>query len=251
MDIFSQADRAASSIISPQAVPWLHGFFTVVTQFGNVYLWIVAGAVYLLVGKHKLIATAFLLALLFGGVATEDLKDIFHRPRPLGADYNTYLTDMSYSFPSQHSQTAFLLATLLAGYFGLRYGVITYPMAALIGISRIYLGVHYLTDVIVGAMLGIVMGEMVLLCWHMYGLIGRRGLLVQTTGLIGIRLPRFQVSDRLQSIAVILSMVGISISTAALIFGGYCISLIVVVFTYLAVIMLPVAMGQTFQTVPQ
>jgi len=241
MDILSQADQVTCSIISPQVIPGLHGFFVVITQLGNVYLWIMASAVYLLVGKHKLIAAAFLIALLFGGVATEDLKDIFHRSRPIGADYNTYLADMSYSFPSQHSQTAFFLATLLAGYFGFRrYGVIAYSLAGIVGISRIYLGVHYLTDVVAGAVLGIVMGEMVLLGWYIYGLIGRRWLLVQTAELAGIRLPSLQVSDRLQFIAVVVSMAGISISATALILGGYFISLITVIFAYLAIIMLPV-----------
>lgn len=57
------------------------------------------------------------------------------------------------SFPSGHSAYAFMMATLLSHRFP-RYRLIFYIVAGFIGWTRIYLGVHYPTDVIVGSLLG-------------------------------------------------------------------------------------------------
>ncbi|GCD09230.1 phosphatase PAP2 family protein [Clostridium tagluense] len=59
-----------------------------------------------------------------------------------------------YSFPSGHTTGAFSLAVIVALYFPI-FGFISIPLACCVGISRMYIGVHYPTDVIVGAFLGI------------------------------------------------------------------------------------------------
>ncbi|MBU3190890.1 phosphatase PAP2 family protein [Clostridium bowmanii] len=59
-----------------------------------------------------------------------------------------------YSFPSGHTTGAFSLAVIIALYFPI-FGFITIPLACCVGISRMYIGVHYPTDVMVGAFLGI------------------------------------------------------------------------------------------------
>ena len=60
-----------------------------------------------------------------------------------------------FSFPSGHAASAFLMMTLLANFFP----ILRIPMffwATTVGIARVYLGVHYPTDVLAGAILGIV-----------------------------------------------------------------------------------------------
>ena len=58
-----------------------------------------------------------------------------------------------YSFPSGHTAAAFSLAVIIALYFPI-FGFITIPLAFCVGISRMYIGVHYPTDVIVGMFIG-------------------------------------------------------------------------------------------------
>jgi membrane-associated phospholipid phosphatase len=102
--------------------------------------------------------TAALLAMTMLGVAALDvaLKHAFHRPRPV-AFFGP--TPSSYSFPSGHALGSFcfygMLAAILAGRASGRGSkfciwIATVLMVGMIGLSRIYLGVHYPSDVIAG-----------------------------------------------------------------------------------------------------
>ena len=102
------------------------------------------------------------MAVALGGALVTDfvMKLIFQRPRPK-LDYAAVLPD--YSFPSGHSMNgiAFYVSLGLIAWsvFGRRVGVVATALAALlalgIGVSRIYLGYHYLTDVVGGFLAGI------------------------------------------------------------------------------------------------
>jgi len=63
----------------------------------------------------------------------------------------------SWSFPSGHTSSSFAFATAVFAN-NKKWGIGAYVLAALIGFSRIYLGVHYCTDVLAGAVLGVVYG---------------------------------------------------------------------------------------------
>ncbi|MDO3378991.1 phosphatase PAP2 family protein [Geoalkalibacter halelectricus] len=88
------------------------------------------------------------------------LKNVIGRPRPfeIWADLPCQMPPPDrFSFPSGHTMTAFAacgaLAVLLPGSLALFL-----PVAILIGFSRIFLGLHYPTDVLVGALLGSTIG---------------------------------------------------------------------------------------------
>lgn len=93
--------------------------------------------------------------------AYNSLKHLVHRPRPFMQQ--TVILRVSpatasvmgnhSSFPSGHAANAFMVAVLLAERFR-RKRYCLYGMAALVAFSRIYLGVHYPSDVLMGCLLG-------------------------------------------------------------------------------------------------
>lgn len=90
-------------------------------------------------------------------VETYALKYIIKRPRPYVThpDLNALNTEGSASFPSGHTSGAFALATAMSLNYPKWYVVVpSFAWAGLTGYSRMYLGVHYPTDVLAGAALG-------------------------------------------------------------------------------------------------
>jgi undecaprenyl-diphosphatase len=87
------------------------------------------------------------------------LKDLIARPRPYMAMPDVRLlvpVDGFLAMPSGHATTAWMTAMVLAGFFKKR--VLWFSLAALISFSRVYVGVHYPSDVLAGALVGAVMG---------------------------------------------------------------------------------------------
>jgi undecaprenyl-diphosphatase len=100
------------------------------------------------------------LTVLAASVLASVVKDEFERSRPYYTDYDIEpLVDTpgSSSFPAAHALTAFAAATIISAYEPrLRWPA--FGLAVAVGFSRIYLGVHFWLDVLVGAGLGIVLG---------------------------------------------------------------------------------------------
>ncbi len=91
------------------------------------------------------------------GLLTTVLKYSFNRPRPFVTypDINKYTLAGSKSFPSGHTASAFAAATSLSLSFPKWYVIApAYAYACTIGYSRMYLGVHYPSDVFMGALVG-------------------------------------------------------------------------------------------------
>jgi undecaprenyl-diphosphatase len=79
-----------------------------------------------------------------------------------------------FSFPSGHTMVSFIAATILAMY-NRKWGYIAFPVAALMGFTRLYLYVHFPTDVLAGAVLGILAGVAVtLLMKKLFAFLERR-----------------------------------------------------------------------------
>lgn len=89
------------------------------------------------------------------------VKDLTSRPRPFEAHpqiHPLYVVHSS-SFPAGHAATAFAGATVL-GYVARSAAPLLLLVALLIGFSRVYVGVHYPTDVLAGAAIGIAVGAL-------------------------------------------------------------------------------------------
>jgi undecaprenyl-diphosphatase len=110
-----------------------------------------------------LIAGVAILCLIIGDFFIfNPLKQWIARPRPAAtlSFVHTALASGAtggFSFPSSHTANAFLLATVL-GYFFKQARVAAFIAAGFIGLSRIYVGVHYPSDVMGSALLGWVIG---------------------------------------------------------------------------------------------
>ena len=145
---FALADRCRAAL--PALTPVVYG----ITFFGSLMFFVPASLIapYWMrrrgYGRHAL---ALLLAMGGGWALNELLKAYFQRPRPTSA----LLYQYGLSFPSGHAMmsTAFYgcLAWLLAREYG-RWGWATVLLAwaGLVGLTRVYLHVHYLTDVLAG-----------------------------------------------------------------------------------------------------
>lgn len=88
-------------------------------------------------------------------IVAKALKVSVNRKRPKGTCSN-----FNSSFPSGHATGSFAIATILANRYS-RYRVLSYAVASIVGLSRIYLGRHYPSDVFAGALLGYVGSRLV------------------------------------------------------------------------------------------
>jgi undecaprenyl-diphosphatase len=153
------------------ATPFLHGIaspaldtvMNTLTDLGSILFIppIFVIAVVWLLAKRRYGAALFLGVASGGSLFLQGtMKIFFARPRPQ-LDYARVLPD--YSFPSGHTMNAVVFYTALAlilwSIFGRRVGLVALVVAAAIalgvGVSRIYLGYHYLTDVVGGLLAGI------------------------------------------------------------------------------------------------
>ncbi|MDQ3992939.1 MAG: phosphatase PAP2 family protein [Actinomycetota bacterium] len=100
------------------------------------------------------------VSVLAGGLLTHLMKGSIDRARPEEASASldaAVATPGSPSFPSGHTSTAFAAAAVVASLHPrLRWPVLA--LAACVGLSRIYLGVHFALDVVAGAALGLSVG---------------------------------------------------------------------------------------------
>lgn len=153
-------------------------FFFIITQLGSPLALAIGASLTFILGKDKLrvFAAVLVIGLLFGVLVVDDIKDITERPRPAGSE-KELITQGSYSFPSGHALCIFLAAAVLGAFYGWKYRVIGYLLAFVVGLSRLYLGVHYPSDVLSGAVLGTLMGEILVFAAYRYGLCDNMGLL--------------------------------------------------------------------------
>lgn len=95
------------------------------------------------------------------------VKSLFRRTRPPYEDRHhrhQLRRPRSSSFPSGHATSGFMAATLLADRSG-RWRPVWYGLAVIVAASRVHVGIHHASDVIVGALVGTALGRIVLRIW--------------------------------------------------------------------------------------
>lgn len=133
-----------------------------VSLFGSASVLIGITVILWLMCKDKKISKYIILNLILVFVLNRLIKIIVRRPRP---EVIALITENGYSFPSAHSMVSFAFYGFII-YLMLKeskskkqkiiYGVFLSILILLIGISRIYLGVHYATDVIGGFLIALI-----------------------------------------------------------------------------------------------
>ncbi|MGN1295261.1 MAG: phosphatase PAP2 family protein [Bacilli bacterium] len=168
-------DKALSTWISQHlniVLSYISLIFTWLSEFGIV---VIAFCLFMSAYhgiKNKKLCLTFSFGLLFFGICwllldgagflPFSIKFLVKRTRPYHEidgfvqmmDKIHYRHPSSYSFPSGHTFTAFFLATTIFIRWR-KWGYVTLPLALMVGFSRIYLGAHYLSDVLVGGLLGV------------------------------------------------------------------------------------------------
>jgi len=157
-------DDTVRDFMAEHQTPALRSFMRYVSLFGDWPSHVAFGLLFLAIAwmrdskKWTRIFLAMLIAMSLAGVTGYVVKGTIPRSRP------SVHTDMRWggprfsskyhSFPSGHvdASTAFFCSLFLANR---RIGLACFPIPILIGLSRMYLGAHYLSDVVCAAVLGI------------------------------------------------------------------------------------------------
>jgi undecaprenyl-diphosphatase len=160
---FKEGQMELSWLYSIPRTVFLDRFFLFFTQLPGAIgqLWLIVGIVLLFFKRTRKTGAAVLVSyigvLLFGELL---LKHVVTRMRPCQIDQTFAMLverPTSSSFPSTHS--AFAFGTAMAIFMNhRRAGVLMFIVATLVAFSRLYLFVHFPTDVLCGIVLGIVVG---------------------------------------------------------------------------------------------
>jgi undecaprenyl-diphosphatase len=107
-------------------------------------------------------AAVMLVSTLVLAVIVMTIKFTVRRQRPAGEWGNIYRRTDPHSFPSGHAARAVLLAVLALGMGPIWFGLLLLLWAPLVVLARVAMGVHYLSDVLAGATIGVVFGFLAL-----------------------------------------------------------------------------------------
>ncbi len=147
---------------------------TVFSVLGNVGLiWIIVAVILLIRKKTRRHGIQLALCLIASLIINNlILKNLVARPRPfteiegLTVMLSSHLADAgSWSFPSGHAGSSFAAAWSINCSFG-KKGRWAWIVAALIAFSRSYIGVHYLSDIICGALFGTIAAIFAIMLWR-------------------------------------------------------------------------------------
>ena len=160
-DPLVEADQAVYHFFQSLRTPWGDHILVAVTEFGDSFVNICLSAaifILLLVKRCRRTAGFWALTVLGGAAAVQLMKWAIHLPRPVAL----YHGAAAYGFPSGHAAMSMILYGFLAiamarGASGTRHwggGVAALLISFSIAISRLYLGAHWLSDVLSGFLLG-------------------------------------------------------------------------------------------------
>lgn len=142
--------------------PILNSIMIFVTSLGNGgMIWIVATVLLMIPKKTRKVGITSAVALLLSLIINNNIiKNIVQRPRPFATFKELQIIvpiPSEFSFPSGHTASSFAAASVFFRQLPKKLGLPSVILAGIIGFSRLYVGVHYPTDVIAGVIMGILL----------------------------------------------------------------------------------------------
>lgn len=139
---------------------WMTPFWKFITSLGNSgWFWIVLSILLVIPQRTRKIGITALAALLIGALITNvALKNLVARIRPYEVVDGLKLIierQHDYSFPSGHTCASFAAALVYYKMGPRKWGIPAVVLASLIAFSRLYVGVHYPSDVLGGLLIGV------------------------------------------------------------------------------------------------
>ena len=165
MDIFYSIDLTIFYFFNHTiSTGFFDKFFSIITNVNNWYITYLffLGILFFKGGRiGKLSALGILILITITDQASHKiLKEFFERSRPcnsLSDVFTPFGCTGSYSFPSNHAVNNFAAASFFAKLYP-RYKSVLFITASLVALSRVYLGLHYPSDIIAGAAIGFIFG---------------------------------------------------------------------------------------------
>ena len=143
----------------------LRTFAVILAHSGDSWFWLAGlGLLWWLGTDHwKPELLILIVSILVTALVVFAVKQVVRRRRPEGEWGKIYRSTDPHSFPSGHATRAMMLSVVMLGLGTLWVGLLLLAWALLVGLARVAMGVHYLSDVVVGWILGLVVGGLVLL----------------------------------------------------------------------------------------
>ena len=164
-DLIEQDARLSQRLRVAEKPGALRTLAGILAHSGDSWFWLLGLGVVWLVGDAywRGLAALFAGGILVTAAIVMAIKFTVRRKRPPGEWGSIYRRTDPHSFPSGHAARAILLAVLAIGAGPVWLGCVLLPWAIAVVFARVAMGLHYLSDVLAGALVGILVGGIFLI----------------------------------------------------------------------------------------